>query len=297
MSHALASAPPSVLIRAADDGRLGEVVAESSPARVDLEAAARRYARPLHVQVCGRPGTGRDTLARALREHLAVTAIGPGEAAEGRADADLWVYLLTGPPRADDHRALVDLPNDRTIAVLGKADIHDDPGVAAEIAAGCAARLGRPVYPVSPLLACADLRDDEFDFLRRLVAAGEEMPSMAGHFLTGSLAGRPAPSGAEPFLGDERALRAALLRRVDRSGVEHALALIADGHPAGADVAGVNRALRARGGLDALVAPVRDRIEVVRHWRAVELHAQVTRIAARGAERDAIEHLLQSEAQ
>ncbi|MFW0794249.1 hypothetical protein AAFP30_10590 [Gordonia sp. CPCC 205515] len=296
MSHAHPAASTSALTRAADDGRLGEFVAASSPARAELDAAARRYTRPLQVQVRGRPGTGRDTLARALRERLSITAIGPGEGDDGQVDADLWVYLLTGPPRRADHQNLATLPTDRTIVVLGKADIHGDPAVADRLAARCADQILTPVYPVSPLLACVDLRDDEFDFLRRLVAAGEEMPSMAAQFPTATLAGRPTPAGAAPFLGDERALRAGLLRRVDQHGLERALDLIADHDPAGAAVDALNDELRAMGRMTSLLDPVRQRIASVRHWRALELRAQVARIAARGHDRDTLEYLLAGEA-
>lgn len=295
MSQAPGNDSASALIRAADQGRLGDIVPATSPARAELDAAAARYTRPLQVQVCGRAGTGRDTLARALREQLSITAIGPGEADEGYVDADLWMYLLTGPPRGADHRGLAALPGDRTIVVLGKADVHGDPEEAELLAARCAQRIRQPVHAVSPLLACADLRDDEFAFLRRLVAAGAEMPSMAGHFLTDTIAGRPTPAGAPPFLGDERALRAGLLRRVDQYGIDRALTFIADGRPAGADVAALNLELRAMGRMAVLLEPVRRRVEQVRYWRAMELRAAVARIAARGHDRDAIEHLLAGE--
>ncbi|AZG46364.1 hypothetical protein [Gordonia insulae] len=284
-----------VLARAVESGQLVDLVAPSSPAHGELGSAARRYSRPLQVQVCGRPGTGRDTVARALRERLAVTAIGPGEVEEGVDDADLWIHVLTGPPRRGDHETLSTLPRDRTIVVLGKADTHGDREISEAVAAGCADRIGAPVVPVSQLLACADLSDEEFDFLHRLVVAGETMPSMAGHFLTGSLAGRPTPPGAEPFLGNERSLRAGLLRRIDQHGIDLALGLIVDGDPAGADVTALNAALRARSGVDRLVGPIRERIGLVRHWRLVELRSRLEVAAARGHDRDAIEHLLQDD--
>ncbi|NED70487.1 hypothetical protein G3I15_57170, partial [Streptomyces sp. SID10244] len=96
------------------------------------------------------------------------------------------------------------MPADRTVVVLGKADTHGSPEAAADVAAECAQHLGVPVQAVSQLLACADLSDDEFDLLRRLVAAGQTMPSMSGQFLTPTLTGQPVADGAGPFRGDER---------------------------------------------------------------------------------------------
>ncbi|MFW0783081.1 hypothetical protein AAFP35_01050 [Gordonia sp. CPCC 206044] len=294
MPHAATIASTSPLARMAESGRLGELVAPSSPARPHLDDAARRYARPLQVQICGRPGTGRDTLARALHERLSVTAIGPGEtSAVEVADADLWIEVLTGPPRRADHEHLSGLPPDRTIVVLGKSDTHADPEAVAQV---CAAQTGVSVYPVSGLLACADLGADEFDYLRRLAAAGETMPPMAGQFLVGTVLGCPEPPGVGPFLGDERSLRADLLRRVDRYGIETALALIISESRGAVDVRSLNVELRRHSGIGRLFAPISERVETVRFWRLVELRARLEIIAAAGVDRDAVEHLLQNEA-
>ncbi|GAB89530.1 hypothetical protein [Gordonia rhizosphera] len=283
-----------VLARMAEAGRLGDLVAPTSAARADLEAAGRRYARPLHVEICGRPGTGRDTLARAMRERLAVSAIGPGESTGPAADADLWIHLLGGPPRRADHDLLSSLPADRTIVVLGKADTHGEPSVAAAVAADCARSLGVEVPAVSPLLACSDLADEEFVYLRRLAAAGAKMPPMTGRFLTGTLAEGPDRPGSEPSGGDERALRTGLLRRIDRFGIATALRLIAAGGPAGGSAGALNRALHELSRLDRLVPPIRGRVERVRFWRLAELRAALELTAARGHDRETIEHLLRA---
>ncbi|MGC5256076.1 hypothetical protein ACPXCG_06955 [Gordonia sp. DT218] len=295
MSHAPMTPSTNALARVVESGRLVALVDPSSPARAELDLAVRRYGRPLQVQVDGRPGTGRDTFARALRERLSVTAIGPGEA-DRRADApdpwmaDLWMYVLSGPPRAADRTAIAQMPADRTVVVLGKADTHGSPEAAA---AACAEHLGVPVLAVSQLLACADLSADEFDFLRRLAAAGETMPSMSGQFLTPTLSGYPGPEGAGPFHGDERVLRAGLLRRVDRRGIDLALHLLAADDPAAADVAALNTALQGRSGIVRLVTSIRERVDLVRHWRLTELRSRLEIVAARGWDRDVIEHLLQ----
>ena len=172
----------SELWTAAEQGRLVDLVDPVSPLVPVLAGAGRRFLRPLHVQVVGRPGTGRDTMARALRERLSLTVIGPGEDEQGAADADLWILVLAGPPRRADRELFASLPADRLLVVLGKADTHGDWDAAVAVAASCAGRLDTPVYPVSQLLACADLDDAEFAALATMAAAGVGMPSMAGRF-------------------------------------------------------------------------------------------------------------------
>lgn len=287
MSNPQLTASSGALMRAAEDGRLGELVGPSSAVHDELCALGERYRRRLHVAVSGRPGTGRDTLARALRARLPVTAIGPGETDGPRpggaqSDADLWIHLLTGPPRRADLDIAAALPADRTITVLGKTDIHADPDVAAAIAAECGARLATTVWPVSALLACAAIDDDEYAFLGHLVAQGAEMPSMAGQFLAG-----------EGTADGERRMRAGLLRRIDRHGLDLALGLIAAGDPAAADAATLTATLRAISGIDALRVPIGERMGHVRRRRAAELRESVELLAARGRDRDAIEQLLQ----
>ena len=285
--------PGATLARALTDGRLVELVDEASPLRPALDAIGRRHSRPLQIQIAGRPGTGRDTMARAVRERLAVTAIGPGEAAEGARDADLWLYVLTGPPRRADRKALSALPAELTMVVLGKADTFGDWETATEVAHQCAAVLELPVAPVSQLLACADMRDDEYNFLRMLHHAGEEMPSMAGQFLVGSIAHLPVPDDVAPLETSERLMRANLMSRVDQFGIQAALDLIASGHPASADAAALNTALRNASGIDVLRDAIGDRVGQVRVRRDVQARAALEDLAAAGEDRDVLEQALQ----
>ncbi|WP_317451337.1 hypothetical protein [Gordonia jinghuaiqii] len=269
-----------VLSRAAEQGRLVALVEPSSPLVPILDAAGRRFLRPLHVQVVGRPGVGRDTMARALRERLSLTAIGPGEGKHGAADADLWLLVLAGLPRRADHELLTSLPPDRVVVVLGKADTHGEWETATAVASTCSTRLGVPVQPVSQLLACADLDPAEFAALTAMAQAGEEMPSMAGRFLVG----RPGSA--------ERLMRQGLLRRIDAFGIETALALIAAGSAAAGDERTLNRALRDASGVADLSGPIGARVGRVRYWREVEVRAELERAAAGGHDREAVERLL-----
>lgn len=273
----------NVLVGAAEAGRLADLVAPASPARTDLVEAGRRFARPLRMQVIGRPGTGRDTMARALRSRLAIAATGPSDDADASAVPDLWVYLLTGPARQADLEGLREVPSDRCIVVLGKADTIGGVAAAADRARRCAASVGRPVYPVSALLACAEVTARDIRFLRMLAATDEPMPELTGRFLSDRI-------GSE--VPDEAELRAGLLRRLDRYGITRLISLV-DPSATGPTPEGLSRILHAESGVGALVAPIRERLGVVRHWRIVELRCRLELLAARGVDRDAIEQLLQ----
>ncbi|MEO9326327.1 hypothetical protein [Gordonia aurantiaca] len=280
------------LSRAAERGELADLVDPSSPLAPILHAAGRRFLRPLHVHVVGRPGTGRDTMVRALRERLRLTVTGPAEesAAGGSdtgrsgvvAEADLWLLLLAGPVRRADHDLWRSLPRERTLVVLGKADTHEDWDTAIEVAGQCSTRLGAPVHVVSQLLACADLDDRLFAALTALAGAGADMPSMAGRFLMG----RPG--------SEEREVREALLRRIDAFGIDTALSLLAQGSASAADAATLNRTLHALSGLAELAGPIGERVEPVRRRRTADIRVELERAAARGWDRDAAERLLAS---
>ncbi len=268
------------LSAAAEQGGLSDLVEPSSPLVPVLAAAGHRFLRPLHVQVVGRPGVGRDTMARALRERLALTVTGPGEEPRAAADADLWLLVLAGPPRRADHELLSSLPADRVVVVLGKADTHPDWEAAVDVARRSSTHLGLPVHVVSQLLGCADLDAAEFAALTRLAAERAEMPSMAGRFLVG------APGS------EDRLLRQGLLRRIDACGISTALRLIAEDSDEAADADALNRALHARSGVPQLSSAFGDRVGRVRFWREVEVRAELERAAARGCDRENAERLL-----
>lgn len=256
------------LARALADGSLAHIVGPNSPHAAEVAELSARYLRGLTVAVSGRPGVGRDTMTRALRQRLSIAALGPGEDEDATADVDLWLHVVVSAPRAADHEALALLPADRTIVVLGKADTHGDPTVANAAAASAAAALRRPVLPVSGLLACADVTADEWDYLRSLVADGVEMPSMAGHFLVG-------PPGSRT-----RALRLALLRRLDQFGIDTALGLFTDHPDVIPDVDSLNTALHRCSGISALTPLIAEHVDRVRYWRGTDLRAGLERVAA-----------------
>lgn len=264
---------PGMLVRAADAGHLTSLVEPASPLRPVLQAAEQEHLRPWQVGVLGRVGVGRDTMARALGERLSL-------AASDSADADLWVYVLAGLPRRADTDAIGKLPRDRLIVVLGKADTHGDWDTATSIARNAAHRLGVPVAPVSALLACAQVSDDDFATLRGWASAGIEMPSMAGRFLSG-------PPGSA-----ERQTRLDLLTRLDQFGIDLALTLIGESSPAAADGATFTSFLHAASGISDLVEPLRAMAGPVRRRRRMQLRETIELAAMTGCDRDAAEALL-----
>ncbi|GAB40042.1 hypothetical protein [Gordonia sputi] len=284
--------PTGPLALALSSGSIGQLVAPDSPAFATLDAAARRYVQPLSVAVVGRRGVGRDTMARALSERFGVAAFVAERGSGVLAGADLRVHVLAGAPRRADHEMLGASPRERTVVVLGKADTlaADAVSGAADAVSGAAdavaglvraasESLGRPVVAVSQLSACATVSDDEFEFLRQLVADDEVMPSMSGHFLAPA---RPAQSQ----------MRADLLRRLDAAGVARALSLVAVADPAAGSASTLTGYLRATSGFDALREAFAACMPAVVAHRGAQVRASLELAAAAGADRDSVERLL-----
>lgn len=277
--------PTGPLALALSSGSVGQLVAPDSPAFATLDAAARRYVQPLSVAVVGRRGVGRHTMARALSERFGVAAFVAERGSGVLAGADLRVHVLAGAPRRADHEMLAASPRERTVVVLGKADTLPSDAVSgasdavARLVRAASESLGRPVVAVSQLSACATVSDDEFAFLRRLVADGEVMPSISGHFLAPA---RPA----------QLQMRADLLRRLDAAGVARALSLVAADDPAAAGASTLTGSLRATSGFDALRDAFAACMPAVVAHRGAQVRASLELAAAAGADRDSVERLL-----
>lgn len=228
---------------------------------------------PLRVAVTGRYGTGRDTVARAVRRVFDVSPIGPGD---DDVDADAWLYVLAGWPRPDDLAALDHLDPERSLVILGKADTLGSWPAARRRAAECSDELGRPVLALMPLLAVADLGEVELDLLTSLARAGEGVPPMQATFVD---AGGP----------HQRLGRIALLRRLDAYGIACVLALAKNG-PIDPDA--LRTHLVDRSGLPALGRFLAAAAETAPRLRLRRVADELEVIAASGMLRDDIEHLL-----
>ncbi|PXW35727.1 UNVERIFIED_CONTAM: hypothetical protein DES50_101674 [Williamsia faeni] len=243
------------------------------PGARDLNRAVGDLHGPLRVAVTGRFGTGRDTVAAALRRRFDVSPIGPGDDAE---DADAWLHVLAGWPRADDVAALAGLDPRRSLVLLGKSDSLGSWPAARARADECALELGRQVIPVMAMLAIADLGDEEMDMLAAMAAAGEAVPPMQATFID---AGGPG----------QRLQRIALLRRLDAYGIAAAIAVLGNA-PCSADE--LAELLMQRSGLDALADPLRVFAAAAAVTRLRLVAAELEIIAAQGVLRDEIEDLL-----
>ncbi|MCZ4549992.1 hypothetical protein [Gordonia rubripertincta] len=243
------------------------------PEAIALRGTVDDLHGPLRVAVTGRHGTGRDTLARAVRRVFDVSPIGPGD---DDADADVWLHVLAGWPRPDDTQAMSRLNPERSLVILGKADTLGSWPAARARAAECTEELGRPVVALMPLLAVADLGEPDMELLATLAAAGEVVPPMQASFVD---AGGP----------HQRLARIGLLRTLDAYGIACVLALFAEGP---IDAAELGAQLVGRSGLPALGEFLTTAAGSAGRLRLARVADQLELVAASGLCRDDIEHLL-----
>ncbi|WP_207836661.1 hypothetical protein [Williamsia soli] len=243
------------------------------PEAVALRRTVDDLHGPLRVAVTGRHGTGRDTLARAVRRVFDVSPIGPGDE---DADADVWLHVLAGWPRPDDADAVSRLDPERSLVILGKADTLGSWPTARARAGECADELGRAVVALMPLLAVADLGDPDMELLASLASAGETVPPMQASFVD---------AGGPP----QRLARIGLLRTLDAYGIACVLALLADGP---IDAVELGAQLIARSGLPALGEFLTAAAGSAERLRLARVADQLELVAASGVCRDDIEHLL-----
>ncbi len=272
--------PSGPLAHTLASGSIGDLIAPDSPAFTALDSAARRYVRPWSVAVVGRRGVGRDTMARALHERWGLAAVVADEP-DTAAGVDLHLHLLAGAPRLADRRILDAAPPGRTVVVIGKVDTLAPAAV--ERARAAAESLGQPVVAVSQLLACADMSDAELGFLRKLVADGEAMPSMSGHFLAGAAPQSPAWQ-----------MRTELLKRLDATGIDIAMGLLRTADPGAADATTLTDRLHAASGFDVLGDALRSCSAAITAFRDAQVRAVMEVTAAAGDARDVVEMLLRT---
>lgn len=232
-------------------------------------AAENRRRAPLAAVVTGHRGGGRKTVAQGLRENFGIHA-----GIDDDPRADLVVHVLGAAPRPCDHDFLAH-QHRPLVVVAGKADLRRDPARAQELAAAAARELGRPVFPVSGLLAVVGFDAALAAAVHRWAAAGLAVPPLAVRFVE--------QAGDD----EERALRAAALGRCGAAGLRWVLARCAA--ESGLTATALTIALRERSGFAALVTPIRDCAAAIAAARARRLRRDLALIAARGADRDRAE--------
>lgn len=247
---------------------MGESTSDPDAAARAMRASLDRIRHaPLSITVTGHPGTGRATLAAAVRRCFGVrVAVTDGRA---KPAADLTLHVLGAGVRACDREFLAELRGP-VLVVAGKADLRSDPVSVAEAAAEI---LARPVWAVSGLLATASVTDDLWAALRRWADDGRTVPPLAASFGEAESA-----SGDRPDAG-ERDLRMLALGELGGAGLRAALAYCAAGPEAEPDPAGLARELVALSGMLALAGPIRECGAAIavererRHRRAVAVLA------------------------
>lgn len=210
--------------------------------RLPVADVVARLRQPVRIEVQGRPGVGRATVAEALSARG--VEVVTGEAPEA------LVVVVAETLKAEDRRLLASAAVP-TLIVLTKADvIGSGPGgplaVARRRADELVARTGLPVVVLVGLLATVTRLDDELvDALRAMVVEPADLASVDA-FVTA-----PHPV--------ERAVRERLLDRLDRFGVAHALLALAKGAEPGTVVERLHELSNVAAVLDALegvAAPV-----------------------------------------
>ncbi|QNG20315.1 hypothetical protein G4H71_12715 [Rhodococcus triatomae] len=257
--------------------------------------AVQVYLAPVRIQVVGRAGVGRTSVAELVRALGAESAAGrfgaanpsartvlvsetgavdaPG-AEDPEVDADVVVYVLVDPPRDADRAVLARL--DQVVAVLNKADTLEDPESRAR---ACGDDLGVRTLPLVAAGAHANgtvLRPALTDLIEQVLAS-------RGAALLDEVRIQAARSSArdvlETFLVGDRAV--GLAARVARAGLPD-LAAREPEYPATAE-----DALRCAAWWKARLA---EEGSPRRRSRIRDIHRECIRIWARSARTPTVGH-------
>ncbi|TSE00258.1 hypothetical protein FOS14_07440 [Skermania sp. ID1734] len=244
------------------------------------------FLRPLRVQIAGRAGVGRSSVARAL--DCAGAEIATTDHPDGAApalDGDLVIYVLAESAQPADRAALVE--HERVLIVLNKADAI--PGgwpAAAARADSIAECTGSPTVPLVASTAAATvaqrLTPSEVDSLRTLADGNDPILLLSPDlFVDADVA---VPTSA----------RRALLDRWDFFGVGCAIDTLRREPTLDADA--LLLVMHGASGVPAARAALAGQLRRNAQRRAQTLLDELARLAARGDCRDDIEEFLRSAA-
>ncbi|MFI5714719.1 hypothetical protein [Nocardia sp. NPDC051750] len=185
-----------------------------------IEVAVQRWRTLPRAQVAGRTRSGRTTVAKALGLHQGAETAPVDEPGfpDPVLDADIIIYVLASTPSPGDRRILAELPPERTLVVLNKADAIGTGWADAVAAADQYSRaFGLPVHPIVGTLAARTvagaMREADLALLRR-------------HARGGSLSAVSAEAFVSPSAGPDTGERAELLDRWDLYGLGCVLAAL-----------------------------------------------------------------------
>lgn len=252
---------------------LGGVVARFAERTANpyARAAELRLRAPMAVTVEGRPGVGRDAVARALAaSDLRVV----------RTGGDVRVVVIAESMKPEDRQ--VPAGGSPVVVVLNKADLSGRvPGgplaAAARTAADISVSTGLPVVPMVAHLATVELDDELVTALHTLAENPADMTS-----------GDAFVSSGHPLSTD---VRQRLLRRLDRFGLAHAVLRTAEG----ADAAALTGSLRELSRLGQVVARLADVAAEVTYRRVREVLRDLHRAAAESDDDELWEFLADDE--
>ncbi|WP_330251739.1 hypothetical protein OG874_37330 [Nocardia sp. NBC_00565] len=236
-------------------------------------AAIARWRRPPRIQVTGRAHTGRSTVLHALALMSAVetAAVDEPGVADPELDADIIVYVLSGAPQPADRRILAELPPERTVAVLNKADaIGSRWGDAVAAAEQYSGGLGTVTLPVVASLAvrtrAGAVTEADLATLRRLAQTADPALTLSPDLFVAASA------------GSDVAEREQLLQRWDLYGVTCALSALREDPELSPHA--LLQIMHAASGIDPLHRLLHRRYEQVSALRGGELLDELARLAA-----------------
>jgi hypothetical protein len=211
-----------------------------------VEPVIARLTAPLTVEVLGRAGVGRRTVAAALRD-AGVTVV------DGRG-ADMAVLVIAEALKPEDAAALA-AARVPVLTVLNKADLSGAAGGgpmarAQVLAAECRARTGVPTVPLIGLLAGAAPDTELVAALDVLVHHPADLRSTDAFLDCGHQLGR--------------AVRERMLACLDRFGIAHAVLALGRG----ADREALRGMLRRLSGIDGVLAAI-DQVAAPLRYRRV----------------------------
>ncbi|WP_431968348.1 hypothetical protein [Nocardia sp. bgisy134] len=254
-------------------------------------SAVNAWRRPPRIQVTGRAHAGRTTVLHALAL-MSAAETGPVDepgAPDPVLDADIVVYVLAGAPLPADRRVLAELPPERTVVVLNKADaIGSRWGDAVAAAEQYTRELGILTLPVVAALAvrtrAGAVTDADMATLRRLAADADPALTLSPDLFV------------SPTAGPDVTEREQLLHRWELYGITCALSALRHDPELGAHA--ILQLLHAASGIDALHRLLHRCYEQVSALRGGELLDELARLAARalpgetGQARDILEDYL-----